>query len=70
MQTTKQGIGIKEATSAFLANKRIAVTGVSRTPKDAREQHRVQAASRARLRGVRGQSQRPRGRGRQDLPRI
>jgi len=34
MQTAKQGIGIKEATSAFLANKRIAVTGVSRTPKE------------------------------------
>ena len=34
MQTTKQGIGIKEATSAFLANKRIAVTGVSRKPKE------------------------------------
>jgi uncharacterized protein len=33
MQTATQGIGIKEATSAFLANKRIAVTGVSRTPK-------------------------------------
>jgi hypothetical protein len=33
MQTAQQGIGIKEATSAFLANKRIAVTGVSRTPK-------------------------------------
>jgi predicted CoA-binding protein len=34
MQTAQQGIGIKEATSAFLANKRIAVTGVSRKPKE------------------------------------
>jgi uncharacterized protein len=34
MQTAKQGIGIKEATSAFLATKRVAVTGVSRKPKE------------------------------------
>ena len=32
MQDVK--LGIKEATSAFLANKRIAITGVSRSPKD------------------------------------
>jgi uncharacterized protein len=32
MQDVK--LGIKEATSAFLANKRIAITGVSRSPKE------------------------------------
>ena len=52
---------IKEAASTFLANKRIAVTGVSRTPERPRQQHRLQAAARPWLRGVRRQPERGRG---------
>jgi hypothetical protein len=40
---------VKVAAAEFLAYKRVAVTGVSRTPKDAREQHRVPALARPRL---------------------
>ncbi len=55
---------MKDAAAEFLGHKRVAVTGVSRTPAKPRQQRRLQAPARARLRGLRGQPERGRGRGR------
>jgi hypothetical protein len=52
---------IKEAASEFLANKRVAVTGVSREPKNHGSNIVYPAASGQGLRSVRSQSERRRG---------
>ena len=49
---------IKDAACEFLTHKRIAVTGVSRTPDTPREQYGVQAPARPGLPGVRRQPER------------
>ena len=54
---------IKDAAAEFLANKRVAVTGVSRNPGDHGRQHRVPPPPGPWLRGRRGQPERRRGRG-------
>ena len=54
---------VKVAASGFLANKRIAVTGVSRASQAHGSNNVLQEAPRTGLRGLRGQSERRRGRG-------
>ena len=49
---------IKEAASEFLASRRVAVTGVSRNPKNHGSNIVYQRLLRARLRGLRRQSER------------